>query len=291
MRLEGQSQELWRSVSEHEVQVETTELDAWTEESQTMRDDATTDESLTKSKPDLLRTTRTGPTNPLENMFSGLYVLLHGFDNGKRMLLEKFLVPNGAVIVDCYDMLDRASENQIFTSRMLLVPHADVTKLPDVPPCTVVATEWWLERCVHYRQHLDPEEDPLSRPFAKATVTGFSNLTITTTGFRHVDLRQTAEAVRLMGATYQEHLLPSTSVLVCGDKTIRKEKAIYASKHKIPVVSAEWLWASFHSRKMVPVEEYMMSLPAFDPSEYSGTPSTRGPTPNESRRSVDDAKR
>ncbi|SMR47402.1 unnamed protein product [Zymoseptoria tritici ST99CH_3D1] len=291
MRLDQHSQDLWKSVSEHEVQVETTEIDVWNEESQTMQNHAPAGEQQTKRGTESLRTSRNGPSDAGESLLSGIYILLHGFDKLRRERLMHFLEPNGAIVVDCHDALARASENQSFHSRILLVPHADQEKLPDVPPATTVATEWWVERCVHHKRNLDPDQDPLSQPLGQVTVSGFSGVAITTTGFDNVDLRQTAEAVKLMGARYQEQLLPSTSVLVCGDKLVRKEKAFYASKHNIPVVSAKWLWESLRLKTKAPFDGYRMNLPAFDPAEYTGTPSTRGPTPSEPRRSVEDLKR
>lgn len=269
-RLEGQSQDLWKSVSEHEVQVDATEMDIWNEESQTLRDDSARPRPAQDSA--IVELPQNHSTKRPEGLFAGFYVLIHGFDAKKQGMLLRYLEPNGAVIVESSEGLEAASSNAFFRSAILLMPHTVPTKLPAIPAGTILVTEWWLERCIHYKQCLDPEEDALSQPYTNALVPAFKGMTIATTGFDSVDLRQAAELVALMGATYQEQLQSSTSILVSGSKSIKKEKAVYASKHRIPVVSIEWLWNSLKSKERASVERYRISLASFDSSEYSGTP-------------------
>lgn len=217
-------------------------------------------------------------------LFSGIYVLIHGFDLKRSTLLEHFLEPNGAHVVRTPTELEDASVNAFFKDRYLLIPHTDpdeALKLPEVPANTITATEWWVERCIHYKRLLNPVEDVLSRPLWKAEVTAFSRQIVSTTGFAGVDLRQVAETVALMGATYQEKILPSTSVIVSGSGSIKKEKAYYAHKHKIPVVSADWLWYCLETRKYQLLEKFLLTLPAFDPKQLIGEPSTSSPAPSD----------
>lgn len=277
-RLEGQSQDLWKSVSEHEVQVDATELDMWNEESQTMRDDSALPQrarEVENAEP-----TQDDSMNKPEGLFAGFYVLIHGFGSKKKDMLLRYLEPNGAVIVDSSEALEAASNNAFFKSLILLMPHEVPTKLPAIPAGTILVTEWWLERCIHFKQCLDPQEDALSQPYANTLVPAFQDMIISTTGFDSVDLRQTAEVVALMGATYQEHLQSSTSVLISGSKDIKKGKAAYASKHRIPVVSIDWLWNSLKEKRKASVERYRISLPAFVSSDYVGTPAASDVSPS-----------
>ncbi|KAK3701227.1 protein kinase activating protein dpb11 [Vermiconidia calcicola] len=285
-RLESQSQDMWQDISAHSVGVEASELDQWTESggcSTTHVSETTTGLNLevkTESKEDDSRRR----DEPPEGLFSGLYVLLHEFDRAKASRLQDFLVPNGACIVQSVTELEEASCNPSFKERYLLVPHvvADTSlRLPDVPAGTVTATEWWVERCVLYKRLFSPTEDVLSRPLWNVKVSGADGLTISTTGFAGVDLRQVAEAVRLMGATYQEKVLPSSSVLVSGSASIRKEKAFYANKHHIPVVSANWLWTCLTTKKIASLDKHALSLPAVDPKDFQGEPSTSSPAPSD----------
>lgn len=293
MRLDGQSQELWQSLSASEVQVDTTEMDAWNNESQTLRDSISTKPKETETTVSRKSVHAERPDSR-QGLFSGHYVLIHGFDPARAKKLRQFLEPNGATIVQSAKELESASENLFFQTRCLLVPHSVPTELPDTPPGTVVVTEWWVERCIHYKQNLDPGLDSLSQPLADSRVNGFSEMRISTTGFTGVDLRQTAEAVKLMGASYQEKLIPTTSVLVCANGVVKKEKAYYAGKYSIPVVSAKWLWDSLRARRAASMESYRVQLPAFDPSEITGEPSTSSPSASSNlslRQSGNDARR
>ena len=212
-----------------------------------------------------------------DGLFSGIYVFLHGFEKSKATLLQKFLEPNGAHVLQSQAELENASRNEFFKDRYFVVPHAAsdaALNLPEVPPSIIVATEWWVERCIHYKHLLDPTLDHLSRPLWDIEVPGFTNLLVSTTGFTGVDLRQLAEAVKLMGATYQEKVLSTSSVLISGSTTIKKEKAFYASRHGIPVVSIEWLWTCLKTKKKAPFEKFGVHLPAIDSKEFVDEPST-----------------
>ncbi|KAK4633509.1 S-M checkpoint control protein rad4 [Fulvia fulva] len=288
MRLDSQSQDMWRDISAQEVQVDNTEMDAWNDESQSA---APVPRPASRHRPE-------APAEPAAHreqngLFSGHFILIQGFDDAKARKLKRFLEPNGATIVQSPNELEAASGVSGFQSRCLLMPHAQPIVLPGVPPGTILVTEWWVERCIHYRRHLDPQEDSLSSPLTNALVTGFASLTISTSGFGSVDLRQTAEAVKLMGATYQESLSPNTSVLVCAAENLKREKALYATKHGIPVVSADWLWASYKDKQSVSFDRFRISLEAFDAKELrtsSPAASTERSDNRSSRGSGQDAK-
>ncbi|KXT17273.1 hypothetical protein AC579_538 [Pseudocercospora musae] len=267
MKLGGQSQDMWQSFSQHEVQVETSLVDAWQD---TRAEDVhKTRDSLAPRRSDVTEVIeRNDPVEPT-GLFAGYYVLIHGFDAKKTRQLRGAIEKENGVVVRSGEELEAASQNIFFKSRCLLVPHAQPTKLPDVPPGALLVTEWWAERCIYFKQKLDPDDDALSQPLSESLIPAFSKLKISITGFNQVDFRMTAETVKLMGAEYQEQLLPSTSILICASNDVKWEKALYASKHKIPVVSSAWLWASLRSREQVPVDVYRFKLPAYDHTQLT----------------------
>lgn len=294
MRFDSQSQDMWQSISAQEVQVEATVLDAWDDESQTLRAS-----ERPQSKGESASLDPVTPMVPVESngLFSGHYILIHGFEANRIKHVRNMLEPNGATVVESPEELERAAENLGFQVRCLLTPQGTPTVLPNVPPGTWLVTEWWVERCIHYRQRLDPAEDVLSSPLSNELGSGFADMIISSAGLNWTDLLQTARAVKLMGATYEETLLPSASVLVCNPEKLKKEKAGYARKYSIPVVSANWLWDSLRTRKTAPFDKYKIEMPAFDPEDVYAGPSASTPVPSEEksqlamRGSVDNAKR
>jgi hypothetical protein len=265
MRLGGQSQDLWQSFSQHEVQVDHTVLDPWTganDESQHLRDSIGPHR---KRPSDAIEEVQRPDVKEPHELFSGHYVLIHGFDGKRTKHLRQVIETDGATVVNSTIELAASSTHPFFKAQCLLIPHAEPTKLPDVPTETYFVTEWWVERCLHSRKLLDPREDLLSQPLQDLKGSVLQDLAISTTGFDGVDLRMSVETMQLMGARYQEQLLPSTSILICASPTVRREKALYASKHKIPIVSVGWLLDSVKARKKAPLERYQFELPKFDP--------------------------
>lgn len=287
-RLESQSQDMWQDISVRSVSSRQSDADQWKDEDEQSAAHVSETtfglqhgrRAATKNILPAVADASEAPTG----LFTGSHVLIHGFERTKTKLLQQYLEPNGARVAQTPTELENALYDPSFNARYLLVPHTSsppISPLPEVPPGTIVVTEWWVERCIHYKRTFDPDTDALSRPLADATIPGFSDLLISTTGFAGVDLRQVAEAVRLMGATYQEKVVPSSSVLISGSEFIKKEKAFYAQKHRIPVVSAGWLWACLVSKKQVPFDEFSVSLPILDARDFPGEPSAGSPAPSD----------
>ena len=272
MRLEGQSQDLWQDMSASEVQAAKAGADVWKDD-RSNRPGLEVADTRKAEELSAVRETFVEPSEQPQNLFAGYYILVHGFEPEKKARLRKFLEPNGVEVVESAEELEDASTNAFFKSRCLITPHASPKssmKKLDLPPGTIHATEWWVERCIHSKRLLDPKEDPLSQPLGDAAIPEYADLTISTTGFVGVDLRQTAEVIKLMGATYLEKLQPSTSVLVSGSDTVKREKAFYAFKHHVPVVSVRWLWACLKSRRKMPMSDYTIQLPSFDLKDFGG---------------------
>ncbi|KAI5367731.1 Putative BRCT domain-containing protein [Septoria linicola] len=284
MRLGGQSQDLWQSMSQHEVHVDNTVVDAWGEtndESQTLRDSIGPGAGAQHSH----ATEAIDRHDPKERhgVFAGHFVFVYGFDLVKTEKLRSVVSLNGATVVDNITELDKASGPPFPGTRCLLMPHAQPTRLPEVPSGTILVTEWWVERCLHFKQQIDPHLDTLSQPMQDRLVEDFVGLVISSTGFNSVDLRMSAETIKLMGGSYEEQLGSSTSVLICASEPMKKEKAFYASKHKIPVVHPDWLWESLKSKSKVPIEPYSLDLSSYDFSQFSqsvGSPALSGNFPD-----------
>ncbi|KAF2216652.1 hypothetical protein CERZMDRAFT_33861 [Cercospora zeae-maydis SCOH1-5] len=270
MRLGEQSQSLWQSMSQHELQVDNTVIDVWNEmndESQTLRDSIGPG---AKPRPgNATESIEREAAEKLHGLFSGLFILIHGFASAKTEKLRSVVTANGATVVDTPEDLERAPESRHFRSQRLLVPHAQPTELPIVPPGTTLVTEWWVERCLHFKQELDPEQDVLSQPMQGKQISEFANLVISSTGFNSVDLRMSAETIKLTGAQYEQQLSAGTSVLICASEAMKKEKAFYASKHSIPVVHQQWLWDSLQSRTRKSYAPYLLDLSQYSFSQFS----------------------
>ena len=288
-RLEDHSQDMWQDISAADATTvaPSEATDQWTagdEDSQLAMGRAMVQPQAKQSFD--VRQDHTAAIAPKpEGIFSGWCIATEGFEKEKTKRLAQYLEPNGAHIVkgpeDLYSMGEEQHEK-----RCLLVPHAQTDPNAHMlQPLNgiVVATEWWVERCIHYKQVLDPEQDALSRPLFN--ILEFSKLTVSTTGFSGVDYRQVAEAVKLAGATYQEQITPTISVLISGTPTVKKEKAYYAAKHQISVVTADWLWACLKQKRKTSMDRFKIELPKFDPNNATGSFSAApSPVPSETSR-------
>jgi DNA replication regulator DPB11 len=289
-RLEDHSQDMWQDISAADATtVAPSEItDQWTaadEDSQLTMGRAAAQPQVRQSFGVVQEHAPIVAPKP-EGLFSGWGIVMQGFENEKTKRLAQYLEPNGAHIAGGLEDLELTGDGQEHEKRCLLVPHVqkdESARRPQRTPGCVVATEWWVERCIHYKKILDPDQDILSQPLWNLNILGFSKLTVSTTGFSGVDYRQVAEAVKLAGATYQEHLTPTISVLVSGTPTVKKEKAYYAAKHQIPVVTAEWLWTCLKTQRKASMDRFKIELPKHDPDNVTGHASAApSPAPSDS---------
>ena len=61
-----------------------------------------------------------------------------------------------------------------------------------------------------------------------------------------------------LGATYDEFLKPSISVLISNTKAPNAAKLRFATEHGIPVVSPEWLWRCIETARKVPYGSFLL---------------------------------
>ncbi|KAI7164486.1 hypothetical protein KC349_g569 [Hortaea werneckii] len=272
-RLHSQSQDMWSGMTGGETPQQPSGADQWgdgheaSSANQSIPPERPSLQHVQVRRSDVFQLHQTEEQEP-QGLFAGRWITISGFPRDKASLLRQYLEPNGATVVPANE-LDDASSDPHYISRYLLVPRNQdgSLHLPEVPAGTESVTEWWVERCIHYKRFLEPAEDPLSRPLWNVKIPAFAGVTICSTGFSGPDFRQTAEAVKLMGAVYEEQLTPHISVLLSGSSNVKKEKAYYAAKHNIPVVSADWLWRCLEKKERVPYDHFQVHLPTFDSKE------------------------
>jgi len=289
-RLEDHSQDMWQELSAVDTTVVSAppETDQWTvgeEDSQLNVGRPAPRPQVRKSFDAREIRTVEEPESRPQGLFSGWRIAIQGFAKDKAQRLVQYLEPNGAYVVRRLQDLETPEADQNLWKLCLIIPHAQPS--PDVhidpaPSGVITATEWWVERCIHHRQVLDPDDDILSQPLWNLNIMGFSKLTVSTTGFSGVDYRQVAEAVKLSGATYQEQLNSTISILVSGSSIVKKEKAYYAAKHQIPVVTADWLWTCLKTKRKTSTERYKIELPKYDPNDIIGRTSMASPALSDS---------
>ncbi|KAI5250503.1 hypothetical protein E4T43_00244 [Aureobasidium subglaciale] len=211
-------------------------------------------------------------------LFSGVLCLVHGHDDKKTAKIHEILISNGGHIArnsDAFLLNDEAYQYKI-----LVLPSGwtSTTKgsLPEIPAGAWHATEWWLERCIKQKALLDPASDLLSQPHLSLPIDEFQGLTIATSGMGH-DVLHISKVVKLAGASYDEVLLPRTSILVVPSAVPNSEKIAYAAKHRIPVVSEEWLLASIRNVRKMSISDYAMTGQSRHPlsRHHSSRPSSR----------------
>ncbi len=90
-------------------------------------------------------------------------------------ILTEHLIAHDARMAPSPDKLDSMSSSDALTAYMV-VPHdkpakAFKGKTPLSGSCSLV-TEWWIERCLHRKRLVDPDQDVTSRPFADFPIEG-----------------------------------------------------------------------------------------------------------------------
>ncbi|QIW95093.1 hypothetical protein AMS68_000611 [Peltaster fructicola] len=258
-RLEGHSQDLWQDISAMGNVKEAAAANQWQDNVEQVRRKSST--TPVSDRPAVQ------PGAP--QLFTGWRMCLQGFDDTQRQKLHRVLQEKcGAEVVENASMLRHGEA----VSHCILVPHRppqSLYYLSRTAADTVIATEWWVERCFHARKIIDPAEDVLSKPLWSADLPNLAGTCISSTGFNSIDLRQVAEVVTTVGAVYQELLEPTTTVLISNSSIVKKEKAFYANKHNIPVVTPDWLWSTIRSKRKQQFEPFKVALSAQGSRESS----------------------
>ncbi|KAI4652375.1 hypothetical protein J4E93_002577 [Alternaria ventricosa] len=182
----------------------------------------------------------------------------------KTSILRQHLESNGAHVIHATDLNNAPSDD--LRRGYFVIPHdveVDSAALPGRAGSHMnLVTNWWVERCLYGKRLVDPSDDVLSRPFEKLSISGFSGLTINSTGFSGIELLHVTKVVTLMGASYDEQLSAKTSVVICNPPTVNTPKLKFATDKRIPAVHATWLWECLRSGRLQSYAEYQLNKPA-----------------------------
>jgi DNA replication regulator DPB11 len=194
-----------------------------------------------------------------KGFFSGCRFYFHGFIKPKTQILCNHLLPQDAEISTTVDELLAPSNSPIRLFRV--VPSSlPVSEHPELPASHVqvgTVTEWWVERCLHYKRFMDPGDHVIGRPFPVFPIPEFKDITISSAAFSGIDLLHVTRAVEVLGAKYSEDFTKHSSMLLTKTTVgLRKDKMEGAREWKVPIVDASWLWDSIEAGVRLPLHKY-----------------------------------
>ncbi|KJZ72089.1 hypothetical protein HIM_08544 [Hirsutella minnesotensis 3608] len=195
--------------------------------------------------------------SPEEGIFSRCVFAISGFSQTRKKVLEETIATLNGTVVPSVDAITSPTARQ---KRFLIVPQSSQ---PDTHPhitddSVQIITEFYVERCLHNKRFILPDEHVLGRPFPLFPIHGFSGLTICSAAFTGLELSQMARSVAQLGAKFEEEFRRTTSLVVCKSlQSMRKEKLRYALEWGVPIVSAEWLWECISTGFNIPIDGYI----------------------------------
>ncbi|GAD93196.1 conserved hypothetical protein [Paecilomyces variotii No. 5] len=176
------------------------------------------------------------PSEKQGGFLDNCYFFIYGFSSKQANVLHQHLESNGAQIVPSLNEFASPSIPKSGQGLYMIVPHK--TKRSEIPSTDDMAfevdivTEMWLERCLDCKSFVPPESHIASTPINEFPI---------------------------QGATYDEYLTPSASVLICNDpRTANVEKLRHTREWSISAVSADWLWISVQTGQKKPLEPYLI---------------------------------
>ncbi len=193
----------------------------------------------------------------------GCFFLIHGFSSKQTNVLRNHLSFNGAQLVDSLRDFSRPDIPKKGHGLYIIVPYktprSSVPSTDDLAFECDVVTDMWLERCLDSKTLVSPESHIANTPIPSFPVKGLSGMNICSTGFSRIDLLHLSKLVTLVGATYNEYLKPTASVLICnGSASSNHEKLRHTHEWGVPVVTVDWLWSSIRQEKKQPYEPYIV---------------------------------
>jgi DNA replication regulator DPB11 len=220
-----------------------------------------------KQKPPVDNTKSGSLQSTIENpprkrgMFDACRFYLSDFLPAQRQILHEHFVFNDGEISSSIDELIHHAEECPGIRLFRIVPHnlpfSKHAPLPESQPPIQTITVWWLERCLHKKEFIDPADHIIGRPFPVFPIESFSGITVSTSAFSGIDLLHVTKAVKLIGAKYSEDMTPQSTVLVTKSLTaVRKDKFDHAQEWKVPIVTDAWLWDSIEAGERLPLSKY-----------------------------------
>ncbi|KAL4887306.1 BRCT domain-containing protein [Aspergillus karnatakaensis] len=185
----------------------------------------------------------------------------NGFLEDCTTVLRNHLSYNGARFVDSMSEFSRPDIPKTGYGLYIIVPYQTprniIPSTDDLAFECEIVTDMWLERCLDAKSLVTPESHIANTPIPSFPVKGLSGMRICSTGFSRIDLLHLSKLVKLVGATYDEYLKPTASVLICNDSVaLNHEKLRHAQEWGVPVVGAEWLWSSIRREKRQLFDQY-----------------------------------
>jgi DNA replication regulator DPB11 len=200
--------------------------------------------------------------DPIQGIFSRCRFYLDGFDLKKSDILSTHLIPQGAdVAATLKDLLNSTVEDPPLRLFRVIPSNLPMSKRCDLPECGVqvqTITEWWVERCLHHKRFIEPQDHVIGQPFPKYPLEEFRGVTVSSAAFTGIDLLHIKRAVELLGGVYSEDMTPKSSVLVTQSvEKLRRDKLDHAQQWGIPIVTASWLWESISSGSLLPLQKHL----------------------------------
>jgi DNA replication regulator DPB11 len=111
----------------------------------------------------------------IRGVFRGNLVYVHGFVEAKLDILRNHLESHGARL--CTSPADLTEEEDLENGYLLIphdVPEEHLPPIPQLAQRLQQVTEWWVESCLASKTLVNPEEEPLCRPFSNLAIEGRS---------------------------------------------------------------------------------------------------------------------
>ncbi|KAL3459078.1 BRCT domain-containing protein [Aspergillus heterothallicus] len=206
-------------------------------------------------------------TEPIVNQRTGFLVgcffLIHGFSSKQTTVLRDHLSYNGAQLVASMSEFSRPDIPKTGDGLYIIVPYktprSQAPSTEDLAFDCEIVTDMWLERCLDAKTLISPDSHLANTPIPSFPIKGLSGMKICSTGFSRIDLLHLSKLVNLVGATYNEYLTPTASVLLCNDSTsLNHDKLRHTHEWGVPTVTADWLWASIRNEKKQSFDPYLI---------------------------------
>ncbi|CEL03506.1 hypothetical protein ASPCAL04660 [Aspergillus calidoustus] len=198
-----------------------------------------------------------------KGFLDGCFFLIHGFSSKQTTVLRDHLSFNGAQLVNSLSEFSRPDIPKTGDGLYIIVPyktprsHAPSTE--DLAFECDIVTDMWLERCLDAKTLVSPESHLANTPIPSFPIKGLSEMKICSTGFSRIDLLHLSKLVTLVGATYNEYLTPTASVLICNNSaSLNHDKLRHTHEWGVPTVTADWLWASIRNEEKQSFDPYLI---------------------------------
>ncbi|KAL2815172.1 BRCT domain-containing protein [Aspergillus granulosus] len=210
---------------------------------------------------------REKPTEPAgdhrNGFLDGCFFLIHGFSSKQTAVLRDHLSFNGAQLVDSLSEFSRPdipkTGDGLYTIVPYKTPRSQVPSTEDLAFECEIVTDMWLERCLDAKTLVSPESHLANTPIPSFPINGLSGMKICSTGFSRIDLLHLSKLVNLVGATYNEYLTPTASILLCNNSaSLNNDKLRHTHEWGIPTVTVDWFWASIRNEKKQPFDPYLI---------------------------------